>query len=171
MLTIDSQIWIYYLDVNAKEHKNVVSWLNGENNNGVLFKEKIILSSIIPLELAHNFFKTAITRKTLDKDKVEEMIFSLISLENCQLIDIDQFLIFESIKKLKQYGSMGIGGRDALILTTMDQFNVQTIVTHDKNILSLKQIRRIDPVFATPFILEIGDEFDYKDFKQRILDL
>ncbi len=171
MLTIDSQIWIYYLDMNAKEHKNVVSWLNGKNDNGVLFKEKIVLSSIIPLEVAHNLFKSTITTKTLDKDRIEEMIFSLISLENCQLVDIDQLLILESIKKLKQYIAQGIGGRDALILTTMEQLNIQTIVTHDKNILSLKQIRRIDPVFSSPLVLEIGVELDSQDFKQRIQNL
>jgi len=54
--------------------------MNGKNSDGVLFKEKIILSSIIPLEVAHNLFKSTITAKTLDKERIEEMIFSLISL-------------------------------------------------------------------------------------------
>ncbi len=51
MITIDSQIWIYYWDSNAKEHKNITNWLNGKNKNGILFNKDIILSAIIPVEV------------------------------------------------------------------------------------------------------------------------
>ncbi len=56
MITIDSQIWIYYWDINALEHENVEIWLNGKNNDGILFKEEIVLSAIIPIEVGHHLF-------------------------------------------------------------------------------------------------------------------
>ncbi len=171
LLTVDSQIWIYYLDRNAKEHQNVFNWMNGKAKDGVLFTEKLVISLIVLLEVAHNFFKMTITNKNLDKDQVEEMILSLISLDNCQVIEIDQLLVLDVIKNLKQYISRGIVARDTVILTTMERFQVQTIATHDKNILSLKSFRRIDPVFDPPLILEIGEEFDQKSFDHRIQEL
>lgn len=171
MLTIDSQIWIYYLDINAKEHQNVFNWLNGKEKDGVLFTEKIVISLIILLEIAQNFFKMTITNKMLDKDQVEEMILSLISLDNCQLIEIDQLLVLDVIKNLKQYISRGIGARDTVILTTMERLQVKTIATHDKNILGLRSFRRIDPVFDPPLLLEIEKEFDPKNFEQKIMEL
>jgi len=106
--------------------------------------------------------------KELNKTQVEEILLSLISLENCQLIDIDQNLIIEVINILKKYRTIGIGGRDALIIATMERMEIQTIATHDKNILSFKKFRRIDPVFDPPLILEIGEVFDSLDFRQKI---
>lgn len=163
MLSIDSQIWIYYYDTTAKEHSNVLKWLDE-----ILLKEVIILSSIIPIEIAHNLFSIHEKNKELNKTQVEEILLSLISLENCQLIDIDQNLIIEVINILKKYRTIGIGGRDALIIATMERMEIQTIATHDKNILSLKKFRRIDPVFDPPLILEIGEVFDSLDFWQKI---
>jgi len=51
LLSIDLQIWIYYYDTTAKEHRNVLKCLDE-----ILLKEVIILSSIIPIEIAHNLF-------------------------------------------------------------------------------------------------------------------
>lgn len=163
MITIDSQIWIYYWDINAPEHENVKFWLNGKNNDGILFKEKIVLSAIIPIEVGHHLFRLTELKKKLEKDIVEDLILSLISSENCQLIEIDAILLVAAIQKLKKFSAMGIGGRDVLILATMDRLKVSTIATHDKNILALKEYRRIDPVFDPPLKLEIGEKFDEKD--------
>ncbi len=99
----------------------------------------------------------------MEKDIVEDLILSLISSENCQLIEIDAILLVDAIQKLKKFSAMGIGGRDVLILATMDRLKVSTIATHDKNILALKEYRRIDPVLNPPLKLEIGEKFDEKD--------
>ncbi len=53
MITIDSQILIYYWDSSAKEHKNITNWLNGKNKDGILFNKDIILSAIIPVEVGN----------------------------------------------------------------------------------------------------------------------
>ena len=164
MLTIGSQIGIYYFDGNAKENSNTSKWFEGENHDGVLFTKQIIMSSIIPIEVAHNLFKVA----ELDKDQIEQIIISFISLDNCQLIEIDQMLIFEALKILKTFAPIGIGGRDALILATMEKFQLKTIVTHDKNLLALTELKRIDPVFKPPMLLEPEEDFNSEKFKTMI---
>ncbi|MHA1147459.1 MAG: type II toxin-antitoxin system VapC family toxin [Promethearchaeota archaeon] len=168
MITIDSQIWIYYWDSNALEHQNIKNWMNGTEKDGILFKEKIILSSIIPIEVGHILYRTADLRKDLDKEIIEELLLSMISTENCQIIEVDELLLLDVIQKMKDHSQLGIGGRDTLILSTMDRLKVSTIATHDKNILKLKKYRRIDPAFKSPLILDINEEFDEKDFKLRL---
>ena len=168
MITIDSQIWIYYWDINAKEHKNIKAWLNGTNKDGILFKEDIILSAIIPIEIGHYLFELTDINTDLDKATVEDLILSLISSENCKIIDIDAILLVDVIQKMKIFSPMGIGGRDTLILATMDRLKVSTIVTHDKNILTLKSYRRIDPVFEPPLILEIDENFNNQNFQEKL---
>ncbi|MFQ6126407.1 MAG: type II toxin-antitoxin system VapC family toxin [Candidatus Heimdallarchaeota archaeon] len=164
MLTIDSQIWIYYFDANAKENANVANWFEGKNQDGILFTEKIVLSSIIPIEVAHNLFKIS----QIDRNEIEDLIISLISLDHCQLIEINQTLIFEALSALKKYSPMGIGGRDALIIATMEICQIKTIATHDKNLLSLKELKRIDPIFDPPMEINPGEDFDSEKFKIRV---
>jgi len=168
MITIDSQIWIYYWDSNALEHQNVKNWMNGTENDGILFKEKIILSSIIPIEVGHNLYRTADLRKDLDKETIENLLLALISTENFQIVEVDELLLVDVIQKMKDHSQLGIGGRDTLILSTMDRLKVSTIATHDKSILKLKKYKRIDPVFKSPLILEINEEFDEKNYKLRL---
>ena len=168
MITIDSQIWIYYWDINAQEHKNIKAWLNGTNKDGILFKEDIILSAIIPIEIGHHLFKLTESNKDLDKATVEDLILSLISSDNCRIIDIDAILLVDVIQKMKQFSPLGIGGRDTLILATMDRLKVSKIATHDRNILALKKYKRIDPVFDPPLVLEINEQFNKKIFQEKL---
>ena len=167
MITIDSQVWIYYWDSNTPEHENVKAWMNGTEKDGVLFREEIFLSSIIPIEVGHNLYRTADSRKDLEKKTVQEILLALISAENCQVIEIDELLLIDVIQKMRNYSQLGIGGRDTLILSTMDRIKINTIATHDKNILNLKKYKRIDPVFKKPLILEINEEFDEEEFKEQ----
>ena len=121
MITIDSQIWIYYWDSNALEHQNIKNWMKGTDKDGILFKEELVLSSIIPIEMGHNLYRTADLRKDLDKEVIEELLLSLISTENCHIIEIDELLLVDVIQKMKDYSPLGVGGRDTLILATMDK--------------------------------------------------
>ena len=171
MITIDSQIWIYYWDINAIEHVNVKRWLNGTKKDGILFKEKIILSAIIPIEVGHNLFRISNINEGLDTKTIEELLFSLTTNENCHIVDIDAILLVDVIQKMGLYSSLGLGGRDTIILATMDRLKVLTIATHDKNILSLKSYRRIDPIFDPPLILEIDDDFNNQDFQAKLINI
>ena len=46
----------------------------------------------------------------------------------------------------------------------MEKSGVQTLVTHDKDMLKQRSFRRIDPVFNPPLILEIDQEFDIAEW-------
>lgn len=167
LISIDSQIWIYYLDSNAIENSNVVKYLDGIDDDGVLFQEKILINTIIPLEVAHNFFRNI----EIDITKAYEIITSTFHLENMEISEITLTLMELALRIVAKNRIKGIGGRDALILATMEQEQINTLLTHDKNLLELLNLRRVDPVFNPPLILEIGENFDPNEFKRRIQSL
>jgi len=166
LLAIDTQIWIYYYDPNTPEYDAIHKWLEP-----VLHTEDILLSAIIPVEIAHNLFTLRNSGINLDADRIEELLIELLSMEKCHFIDIDQDIVAYSIFLLKKLRNTGVGGRDAIIVASMERFGVNTIVTHDKNILALESYHRIDPVFDPPLELHVNDVFDSEDFKSKMNDL
>lgn len=164
MITVDSQIWIYYLDPNAVENQDVSQFLEGLNNDGPLFTGHIHLNGVVPVEVAHNLFGN----KDLDPESIYGLLTAVFGALNIEVVDITPSTMVHALKILLNYRSKGIGGRDALILATMGEYNVNTIITHDTNILSLVELRRVDPVLRPALILEVGEVFDRKDFKRRI---
>ena len=127
MLTIDSQIWIYYFDPNASENFNVQRWMNS-----ILPNEAIYLSTIIPVEVSHNLY--AIPK--VHKDDIENLVLKWITQENINLVDIDQHNLLIALELIKTNRSRGIGGRDCLILASMITQDVETLVTNDKNFIT-----------------------------------
>ena len=164
-MLIDSQIWIYFIDPIAPENKNVSLYLEGSEENGILFKEKIILNPVIPMEVAHTLFGN----QRLDIKLTYEAITELFHFENVEIKEINQETLTEGLKILAKYRPRGIGGRDALLMSTMLKFNIKTIISNDKNLLSLKELRRINPVFSPPMILEVGEDFNESTYKNRLV--
>lgn len=155
MITIDSQIWIYCFDPNANENTNVQKWFEG-----IMPKEQIILSTIIPLEVSHNLYAVP----KLDKISTESLILKWLTQENISFVPIDHHLMLLALELLKSNRSKGIGGRDCLILASMLTKDVETIATNDKNLLRMSSLHRIDPVFDPPLILQKGEIFDESKF-------
>jgi len=155
MLTIDSQIWIYYFDPNAKENTNVQKWFEE-----AMLNEQIILSTLIPLEVSHNLYAVP----KIDKISTENLILNWVTQENINFVSIDNHIMLLALELLKSNRSKGIGGRDCLILASMLTKDVETIVTNDKNLLRIESLRRIDPVFDPPLILSKGEAFDESKF-------
>jgi predicted nucleic acid-binding protein len=154
MLLIDSQIWIYYLDPNASENHIVEPWMDD-----ILDHDTMLINAIIPMEIAHNMFVVKNDRTKLLSQKTSDFINTLIIAENSLFVDIDQALVVAALHLLKDLRGNGIGGRDALIIASMQRHHVNTIATHDKNMLKLTQFIRIDPA-ASPFLkLDIGEEY------------
>lgn len=163
-MLIDSQIWIYFIDPNSPENKQVTTYLEGNNDNGVLFNENIITNPVIPIEVAHTIFGNP----RLDIFLSFETITSIFHFENIEIKEIDQETLSDGLNILAKYRTKGIGGRDALLMATMLKFNVSTIVTNDKNLLSLVELRRIDPIFNPPLILEIGENFNSVTYEELV---
>ena len=134
------------------------------HEDGILFQEKILLNTIIPLEVAHNLFRN----NEIEIKKAYDMITSIFHLENLEIKEINITMMELALKIVAKNRTKGIGGTDALLLATMEQEQINTIVTHDKILLELINLRRIDPVFNPPLVLEIGERFDLNEFKRRI---
>lgn len=103
MLTIDSQILIYYFDTHSKEHINIKSWLED-----ILITDEIYLSSIIPIEVAHSLFSVCDKKNPLDLNKIEQTLIAFISLKNCQIIEVNQVLIVNAINFLRIFVKWGL---------------------------------------------------------------
>ena len=156
-LTIDSQLWIYYFDTNAQENPNVQKWMRE-----VIPHSKIWISSIIPMEVAHNLYKVT----NLGKEDIEKLLIKWITHENIFIIDTNHQILLIAFDLLKSYRNMGIGGRDCLILASMLVKEIDTIATHDKNILNLDGWNRIDPVLNPPLKLVKGEKLDMTVFEK-----
>ncbi|MEX2725734.1 MAG: type II toxin-antitoxin system VapC family toxin [Candidatus Sigynarchaeum springense] len=154
MLVVDSQIWIYYLDPNAPENRHVEPWLDD-----VLDHETILLAAIIPMEIAHCLFAIKDEKTKILKEKASDFIENLVLAENCVFVDVDQPLVIEALHLLEELRGLGIGGRDTLIIASMQRHGIDCIATHDKNMLKLTRFRRIDPAVSPPLNLAIGDEY------------
>jgi AbrB family looped-hinge helix DNA binding protein len=90
-----------------------------------------------------------------------------LSLINNNLL-LRKSLTVNEFQELSRDDSFGIGGRDASILATMNDQQVECLATHDKNLLSIPDFYRIDPVFSPPLILPLGQEFDPVHFKSLL---
>jgi predicted nucleic acid-binding protein len=156
-------IWIYEFDPHSPESQNVKKWMRGEKG-ALNHYDDIILSTIIPLEVLHAISKKLQTNYTLAYNAV----LAIVGLQNVNVIDFDSRLLLKSMEVLGKYRTFGIGGRDASILAAMDDQNVNRIATHDKNILSITDYQRIDPVFTPPLILKVGEPLDRDKIESRL---
>jgi predicted nucleic acid-binding protein len=154
MIAIDSMIWIYNCDTNSKEHRNVRRWLRGyEKRKGILQSEQILLNTVITMEVLHNLRRVAGLPANLVCDYVSKMI----SMNNIFMESLDIALVQESMQVLEDYYEYGIGGRDATILASMRRNGVKRLATHDRNLLSVLDIERVDPTVDPLIVTSIGE--------------
>jgi predicted nucleic acid-binding protein len=143
MITIDSNIWIYYLDKTLNEHKYV-----NDPVEQVIRNEEILTSTIIWLEVSHYLYKIS----SIPKQKIESTLRRLVRLSSMRVIDFDMELYFETIRLLGEFrhnGTLSLGGRDASIVAMMKRQKVNTILTHDRDFKKLEDkgiIKILDPI-------------------------
>ncbi|MGA7368402.1 MAG: type II toxin-antitoxin system VapC family toxin [Nitrososphaeraceae archaeon] len=143
MITIDSNIWIYYLDKTLNEHKYV-----NDPVEQVIRNEEILTSTIIWLEVSHYLYKIS----SIPKQKIESTLRRLVRLSSMRVIDFDMELYFETIRLLGEFrhnGTFSLGGRDASIVAMMKRQKVNTILTHDRDFKKLEDkgiIKILDPI-------------------------
>ncbi len=145
MITVDSNIWIYYLDPTMNEHKLVLNYVEE-----LIKDEEVLSSTIIWLEVSHYLYKSSSIRK----EKLCETLRKLVRLSSMRVIDFDMELYFETIKVLGEFRDdhkigFSIGGRDASIIAMMKKYKVKTIVTHDRDFVRLADkgiIQVLDPI-------------------------
>jgi len=152
MIVVDAMIWVYNCDVRSLEYENVHSWLEGKDREGIIDLEEILVNTVIVMEVVHNLRRGA----QLSPDLVYDYVLKMLALKNMTTAPLDRNLLHVSMHVFERYYEYGIGGRDATILATMLSRNVDTIATHDKNILQITDFRRIDPTHHPPKIFNAG---------------
>jgi predicted nucleic acid-binding protein len=148
MITVDSNIWIYYLDPTTSEHRHVIDYLED-----LITKETILTSTIIWLEVSYYLFRTS----PVKKEKLTRTLSKLVRLSNMRVVDFDIGSYFDTVEVLGDFRrdrrtGLSIGGRDASIVAMMNKYNVKTIVTHDTDFLKLADkgvILVYDPIITS----------------------
>jgi len=134
ILTIDTNIFAYYFDKNAPEHRYVEKPLEE-----ALRSEQIVINTIIVMEVAHFLLKNL--GPLLGKEKMD--IFLSFPLT---IVDFDYRSLLESIEELRRYSHLDIGGRDATILAFMKRSGFKRIMTHDKALKKVEWLEAFDPI-------------------------
>ena len=134
MIAVDSNIWCYYFDEEAKEHRKVAGFLGQ-----LIPKEEILLNTIIVMEVAH--FLVRSLGPVRGREKMERFLAFPFLVRN-----VDYDLVRESIDLLAAYAHAGIGGRDATILAAMKAAGTARLATHDQAFKKVHGIEVIDPL-------------------------
>lgn len=131
---IDSNYWIYWMDRRHPEHQHVSRPMRDA------MKEGIILSLVTLIEVAHYF-------RGLGDRELKYRMDKLRNLRTLLLAELDITTADRAIGLLARYGRLtGIGGRDAVILATMQIHGVKRILTHDRDFTKVKGVKVIDPI-------------------------
>lgn len=128
---VDSNYWIYWMDSRHPEHRHVSKTMRAAIREGILLN----LTSL--LEVAHYF-------RDLGEAQLLSTMDKLRNLTTLNLAELDTTTADEALRILGRYSEMGIGGRDAVILATMQLHGVKRILTHDRDFRKVKGIRVID---------------------------
>lgn len=132
---MDSNYWIYWMDRRHPEHRFVSRAMRAAIREGILLN----LTSLI--EVAHYF-------RALSEPEFSSRMDKLRNLRTLTLAELDSATANETLEILSRYANLGIGGRDAVILATMQLHGVKRILTHDKDFRKVKGIRVINSIPA-----------------------
>ena len=130
---IDSNIWAYYLDADAPEHKSVAPAVRKSLREGVM------INTVVVMEVAHFLIKNL--GSVLGKEKLD--IFLSFPM---QVDELTLDLAREAANELFKYSHLGIGGRDATLLASMRRKGVIRLMTHDETLKRVPDIKAFDPI-------------------------
>ncbi len=132
---MDSNYWIYWMDSRHPEHRHVSKAMRAAIREGILLN----LTSL--LEVAHYF-------RDLGEAQLSSTMDKLRNLTTLNLAELDTTTADEALRILGRHSEIGIGGRDAVVLATMQLHGVKRILTHDRDFRKVKGIRVVDPIPA-----------------------
>ena len=135
ILTIDTNIWAYYFDEDAPEHKHVEKSVD----KVIKSSEQILVNTVIVMELSHFLIKNLGPIQGAEK-------LSLFLSYPLVIDDLNYEGVLDSIEELKRYSHLGIGGRDATILSSMRRASSDRILTHDSAFKKIDWLSVVDPI-------------------------
>jgi len=103
-------------------------------------EDGIILNLATFIEVAHYF-------RGLGDPEFTSRMDELRNLRTLTLTELDMSTADRAIRLLARYGKLaGIGGRDSVILATMQLHGIKRILTHDKDFKKVKGIKVVDSI-------------------------
>lgn len=133
MQAIDSNIWAYALDSTVPEHPRAARAVERALAGDVL------VNTVIQIEVAHYLVKRL---GAVAGEKAANLFLSLPLVVD----SLDASLLRDSLRMLARYTEVGIGGRDASLLASMEKHAVARILTHDATFRRVDWVRVVDPV-------------------------
>ena len=124
MICIDANIWVYYFDSRADEHERVRPQMADTLEN-----RRPFCNTAIQMEVVH-FFANQFedTKRYVDR---------LLGFEDLAVAD----LVIEDVERAREllvsHPHVGIGGRDASLVASMERRGVPELWTHDQGLKRL----------------------------------
>ncbi len=134
MIIIASNIWAYYFDRSLEEHKKVIRPLES-----ALKKEEVAVNATIVVETLHYLVKRLGPIAGGEKGRV----FTALGIP---LFPLDSEALEITNQKLCDFTHLGIRGRDASILVTMEIEDIKQIMTHDQAFKRVPDLAVVDPI-------------------------
>lgn len=129
MIYVDANYWIYWFDERLPEHKHVLRPMRSA------IKEGIIMNYVTLMEIAHYL---------RNLDDLSDRTNTIRQLSTLTTVNLDASIVDLALELLAREASKGIGGRDSVILATMQANNVTRILTHDDAFRKVKGIKTLD---------------------------
>ena len=133
MQAIDSNVWAYALDSTVPEHlraaRAVEKALEGD----------VLVNTAIQMEVAHYLVKRL--GAAAGGEAAEDFLALPMTVDA-----LDPPLVSDSLRLLVRYADVGIGGRDATLLASMQRHRVVRILTHDATFRRVDWVQVVDPV-------------------------
>ena len=134
LIFFDSNYWIYLFDKNTPEHAYIKAHFES-----IYDQTCFAVNVIIMVEVMHYLIKRLGVVIAKEKWKLFKSI--IFSIED--LIQDELDIVFS---ELCRYTHVGIGGRDATILTHIKKKNIKKICSHDKSFKKIEELEVIDPI-------------------------
>ncbi len=133
MQAIDSNIWAYALDSTVPEHSRAARAVEKALEGDVL------VNTVIQIEVAHYLVKRL---GAVVGAEAADLFLSLpLTVDS-----LDPLLLRDALRMLARYTGVGIGGRDASLLASMERHRVSRILTHDATFRRVDWVQVVDPV-------------------------
>ncbi len=133
MIYVDSNYWIYWLDSRLPEHRHVLKIMSRSISAG------IITSYVTLLEVAHYL-------RNLPEGEFSQLVKSIQDLSTLTLSNLDSPTANLALDLLPEYSRKGLGGRDCIIIATMQLAGIQTIATHDRAFKDVEELTVLDDI-------------------------
>ena len=133
MLAIDSNIWAYSMDSTTPEHRRAARAVDRALEGDVL------VNTVIQIEVAHYLVKRL--GAVAGKEAADLFLTFPLTVDG-----LDPALLRDALRLLARYSDVGIGGRDASLLASMERHGIARILTHDATFRRVDWVEVVDPV-------------------------